>query len=79
MNYKIVVYFGVVLLLVNNTNHATQMTTSLIENVKNCDSIMTQSLEGSNSNNSNAKMNNSQESTPRTITPNPYNGNSKTF
>ncbi|XP_059220614.1 centrosomal protein of 97 kDa [Stomoxys calcitrans] len=61
---------------VGNVNHIGQMTTSLIENVKNCDTIMMQSLDSNTSpatNNSNSKMNNSQESTPRTITPNPYN------
>ncbi|XP_075152042.1 centrosomal protein 97kDa [Haematobia irritans] len=61
---------------VSNANHMGQMTTSLIENVKNCDSIMMQSLDSNTSsggNNSNSKMNNSQETTPRTITPNPYN------
>lgn len=50
------------------------MTTSLIENIKNCDTLMSQSLDGSNVNNTNSKMSNSQDSTPRTITPNPYNG-----
>ncbi|XP_046809924.1 centrosomal protein of 97 kDa isoform X1 [Lucilia cuprina] len=59
---------------VANANHLVQMTTSLIENIKNCDTLMSQSLEGSNVNSSNSKMNNSQDSTPRTITPNPYNG-----
>ena len=57
-----------------NANNLVQMTTSLIENVKNCDALISQSLDGSNVNNSNSKVNNSQDSTPRTITPNPYNG-----
>lgn len=61
-------------LTVANANHLVQMTTSLIENIKNCDTLMSQSLDGSNVNSSNSKMNNSQDSTPRTITPNPYNG-----
>lgn len=48
------------------------MTTSLIENIKNGDSVVIQSLDGSN-----AKSNSSQESTPRMVTPNPYNGESR--
>ncbi|KAM7354413.1 centrosomal protein 97kDa isoform 2-T2 [Cochliomyia hominivorax] len=59
---------------VANANHLVQMTTSLIENIKNCDTLMSQSLDGNNVNSSNSKINNSQDSTPRTITPNPYNG-----
>ncbi|TMW42292.1 hypothetical protein DOY81_012626 [Sarcophaga bullata] len=58
---------------VANANNLVQMTTSLIENVKNCDALISQSLDGTNVNNSNSKVNNSQDSTPRTITPNPYN------
>uniref|UniRef100_A0A1A9WXV8 Centrosomal protein of 97 kDa n=1 Tax=Glossina brevipalpis TaxID=37001 RepID=A0A1A9WXV8_9MUSC len=54
----------------NNTSHLTQMTTSLIENIKNNDSVMSQSLDGSTLNSS--KSNTSQESTPRTITPNSH-------
>lgn len=50
------------------------MTTSLIENVKNCDMMQSLDASSATTNNSNSKMNNSQESTPRTITPNPYNG-----
>lgn len=58
----------------SNASHLLQMTTSLIENIKN-DSIMTQSFD-SNSTNCNSKSNttcSSQDSTPRTITPNQYN------
>ncbi|XP_055919576.1 centrosomal protein of 97 kDa isoform X1 [Eupeodes corollae] len=58
----------------SNASHLLQMTTSLIENIKN-DSIMTQSFD-SNSTNCNSKGNttcSSQDSTPRTITPNQYN------
>ncbi|XP_037883485.1 centrosomal protein of 97 kDa isoform X1 [Glossina fuscipes] len=53
-----------------NANHLTQMTTSLIENIKNNDSVMSQSLDGSTLNSS--KSNTSQESTPRNITPNSH-------
>lgn len=61
-------------ILVANANHLVQMTTSLIENIKNCENLMSQSADDSNVNCSNSKMNNSQDSTPRTTTPNPYNG-----
>ncbi|XP_067623271.1 centrosomal protein of 97 kDa isoform X3 [Eurosta solidaginis] len=57
-------------------NHAAPMTTSLIENIKHDAMLMSQSFEGSSTSgcsNINTRSNNSQESTPRTITPNPYN------
>ncbi|XP_011199542.2 uncharacterized protein LOC105223500 [Bactrocera dorsalis] len=63
--------------ITNNINHTTPMTTSLIENIKHDSMLMSQStcdssITGGGSN-MNTRTNNSQESTPRTITPNPYN------
>lgn len=56
-------------------NHALQMSTSLIENIKNDgDSFSLASLSGLSSSVT-TKTYNSTESTPRNITPNPYNGN----
>ncbi|CAD6998720.1 unnamed protein product [Ceratitis capitata] len=61
----------------NNANHTAPMTTSLIENIKHDSLLMSQSLDGSSTGSAsttiNTRTNNSQESTPRTITPNPYN------
>lgn len=55
-------------------NHALQMSTSLIENIKNDgDSFSLASLSGFSSSVT-TKTYNSTESTPRNITPNPYNG-----
>lgn len=55
-------------------NHALQMSTSLIENIKNDgDSFSLASLSGLSSSVT-TKTYNSTESTPRNITPNPYNG-----
>ncbi|XP_053959023.1 centrosomal protein of 97 kDa [Anastrepha ludens] len=60
----------------NNVNHTAPMTTSLIENIKHDALLMSQSFDGSSTgvgSTINTRTNNSQESTPRTITPNPYN------
>lgn len=60
-------------------NHALQMSTSLIENIKNDgDSFSLASLSGLSSSVT-TKTYNSTESTPRNITPNPYNGNFTIF
>jgi len=55
-------------------NHALQMSTSLIENIKNdSDNFSLASMSGMSSSVT-TKTYNSTESTPRNITPNPYNG-----
>ncbi|XP_011189173.2 centrosomal protein of 97 kDa [Zeugodacus cucurbitae] len=63
--------------ITNNVNHTAPMTTSLIENIKHDSLLMSQSCDGTTTggggSNINTRANNSQESTPRTITPNPYN------
>ncbi|XP_017479182.1 PREDICTED: uncharacterized protein LOC108368776 isoform X2 [Rhagoletis zephyria] len=66
----------------NNANHTAPMTTSLIENIKHDSLLMSQSFDGSSPGGGstiNTRTNNSQESTPRTITPNPYNGETKVY
>ncbi|XP_030383587.1 centrosomal protein of 97 kDa [Scaptodrosophila lebanonensis] len=58
----------------SNHSHTLQMSTSLIENIKNTDSLDSFSLASSGMSSSvTTKTYNSTESTPRNITPNPYN------
>ncbi|XP_067646279.1 uncharacterized protein [Eurosta solidaginis] len=55
-------------------NHAAP--TSLLENIKYDAMLLSQTSEGSSTSgcsNTNTRSNNAHESTPRTITPNPYN------
>ena len=58
----------------SNQNHIIQMTTSLIENIKNDPMIQSFDANTLNNTTANNKLNTLHDSTPRTNTPNQYNG-----